>query len=158
MYMVFYGAPLCKRAPSRCYSDPHDYNHGFLNIVTMIITYRVTGWQRCIGCLKLKISFRKRATDFRALLQKMTLNAKASYVSTPPCIIIITYRVIITMHMVFLWQRHFISSFSLLFLLFSSSCRIRLNPKSYKITHWKRIGRDMSTSCWFRIEAFRYRN
>jgi len=44
-----------------------------------------TGWWRCIGCLKLQISFRKRAIDYRALLRKMTYHDKASYNSTPPC-------------------------------------------------------------------------
>jgi len=64
------------------------------NIVIMIITHRVRGWRRCIGCLQLQIFIRKRATNFRALFQNMTCNDKTSYVSTPPCIIIITYRVI----------------------------------------------------------------
>jgi len=44
-----------------------------------------TGWRRCIGCLELQISFRKRATNFRALLRKITSKDKASYDSTPPC-------------------------------------------------------------------------
>jgi len=44
-----------------------------------------TGWRRCIGCLKLQISFYKSATNFRALLRKMTYKDKVSYVSTPPC-------------------------------------------------------------------------
>ena len=45
----------------------------------------VTGWRRCIGCLKLQVIFRKRATNYRALLQKMTCEDKPSYDSTPPC-------------------------------------------------------------------------
>jgi len=36
-----------------------------------------TGWRRCIGCLKLQVSFRKRATDCRALSRKMTGRAAA---------------------------------------------------------------------------------
>ena len=44
-----------------------------------------TGWRRCIGCLKLHVSFRKRATSCRALLQKMTYEDKVSYASLPPC-------------------------------------------------------------------------
>ena len=44
-----------------------------------------TGWRRCIGCLKLQVSFRKRATNYGALLQKMTHKDKASYGSVPPC-------------------------------------------------------------------------
>ena len=43
-----------------------------------------TGQQRCTGCLNLQISFRKRATNCRALLRKMTSKDKASYDSTPP--------------------------------------------------------------------------
>ena len=38
-----------------------------------------TGWRRPIGCLKLQVMFRKRATNYRALLQKMTFKDKASY-------------------------------------------------------------------------------
>ena len=44
-----------------------------------------TGWRRCIGCLNSQVSFRKRATNHRALLQKMTYEDKASYDSTPTC-------------------------------------------------------------------------
>jgi len=46
---------------------------------------RNTGWRRPIGCLKLQVIFRKRATNYRALLRKMTYEAKASYASPPPC-------------------------------------------------------------------------
>ena len=45
----------------------------------------ITGWRRPIGCLKLQVIFRKRATNYRALLRKMTCKDKASYDSTPPC-------------------------------------------------------------------------
>jgi len=45
-----------------------------------------TGWWRLIGCLKMQVIFRKRATNCRALLRKMTYDDKASYDSTPPCI------------------------------------------------------------------------
>jgi len=34
--------------------------------------FTCTGRRRCIGCLRLQVSFRKRATNYRALLQKMT--------------------------------------------------------------------------------------
>ena len=44
------------------------------------------GWRRPIGCLKLQAIFRKRATNYRVLLQKMTYKDKASYESSPPCI------------------------------------------------------------------------
>jgi len=46
--------------------------------------YTHTGWRRLIGCLKLQVNFRKRATNYRALLWKMTYEDKASYDSTPP--------------------------------------------------------------------------
>jgi len=45
----------------------------------------VTGWRRCIGCLKLLISFHQRATNYGALLRKMTYTIKTSYRSSPPC-------------------------------------------------------------------------
>jgi len=45
----------------------------------------VTGWRRLIGCLKLQVIFRTRATNSTALLRKMTYDNKASYDSTPPC-------------------------------------------------------------------------
>ena len=45
-----------------------------------------TEWRRRIGCLKLQVSFRKRATNYRALLRKITSEEKASYHSTQPCI------------------------------------------------------------------------
>jgi len=40
---------------------------------------------RVAGCLKLQVIFRKRATDYKVLLRKMTYKDKASYNSTPPC-------------------------------------------------------------------------
>ena len=46
----------------------------------------VTGWRRRIGCLKLRVIFRKRATNYRALWLKMTYEDKAPYDSTAPCI------------------------------------------------------------------------
>ena len=44
-----------------------------------------TEWRRLIGCLKLQVILRKRATNYRALLRKMTYRDKASHDSTPPC-------------------------------------------------------------------------
>jgi len=44
-----------------------------------------TGRRIPIGCLKLQIIVRKRATNYRAPLQKMTYKDKASYGSSPPC-------------------------------------------------------------------------
>jgi len=46
-----------------------------------------TGWQRCIVCLQLQVSFAcKRANEYRALLWEMNYKDKTSYVSLPPCI------------------------------------------------------------------------
>ena len=45
---------------------------------------RCTGWRRPIGCLKLQVIFHKRATNYKALLRKMTYKDKAYYDSTPP--------------------------------------------------------------------------
>jgi len=44
-----------------------------------------TGWRKPTGCLKLYVSFRKRATNYRSLLREMTYRYKASYGSSPPC-------------------------------------------------------------------------
>jgi len=44
-----------------------------------------TGWRRPIRCLKLQVIYRKRATNYRALLRKMTCKNKASYGFWPPC-------------------------------------------------------------------------
>jgi len=44
-----------------------------------------TGWRRPIGRLNLQIIFRKRATNYWALLRKMTYKNKASYGSSLPC-------------------------------------------------------------------------
>jgi len=44
-----------------------------------------TGWARLIGCLQLRVIFCKRATNYRALLRKMTYKHKASYRCWPPC-------------------------------------------------------------------------
>ena len=44
-----------------------------------------TRWRRPIRCLKLQVVLRKRATNYRALLRKMTCKNKASYGSWPPC-------------------------------------------------------------------------
>jgi len=48
--------------------------------------YDAAGWRRPMGCYKLQVIFRKRATNYRALLRKMTCKDKASYGFSPPCI------------------------------------------------------------------------
>jgi len=45
-----------------------------------------TGWRRPKGCLESQVIFRKWATNYRALLRKMTYKDKVSYASSPPCI------------------------------------------------------------------------
>ena len=52
-----------------------------LNVVQLL------GWRRPIGCLQLQVIFGKRATNYTALLQKLTYEDKASYDSTPPCML-----------------------------------------------------------------------
>jgi len=54
-------------------------------------------WPRLIGCLKLQVIFRKRATNHRALLRKMTSEDKALYASTPLCMTypFVTWRIFI---------------------------------------------------------------
>ena len=46
--------------------------------------YFGTGWRRLMGCLNLHVIFRKRTTNYRALLRKMTCEDKAFYEFTPP--------------------------------------------------------------------------
>jgi len=53
----------------------------------------LTKWRRCTGCLRLQVTFRKRATNHRALLRKMTSNAKASCGSSPRCTCVCPLRV-----------------------------------------------------------------
>jgi len=51
-----------------------------------VVTRGCTGWRRPIGYLKLQVILGKRATNYRALLRKMTYKDKASYGSSAPCI------------------------------------------------------------------------
>ena len=44
-------------------------------------------WRRPIGCITLQVIFRKRATNYRALLWEMTCKDKGSHGSLPPCIV-----------------------------------------------------------------------
>jgi len=53
--------------------------------ITTLYVYTTTGWRRLIRCLKLQVIFRKRATNYRALLRTKTYKDKASYRSSPPC-------------------------------------------------------------------------
>jgi len=42
------------------------------HIRTLIVYHINTGWRRCVGRLNLQVSFRKRATDYRALLRSLS--------------------------------------------------------------------------------------
>ena len=55
--------------------------------VSSLLNFHDTGWRRLIGCLKSQVIVCKRATNYRALLQKMTYKDKASYESSPHCTI-----------------------------------------------------------------------
>jgi len=66
----------------------HTYIYIDTNMCQCIYIYTSTGWRRLIGSPKLQIIFHKRATKYRAILQKMTYKDKGSYESSPPC----TYR------------------------------------------------------------------
>ena len=63
----------------------HDMCHIHVTHIITFYVYDSTEWRRLIGCLKLQVIFRKRATNSRALLRKMTYEDKASCDSTPPC-------------------------------------------------------------------------
>ena len=52
--------------------------HNSLQRVAWTLHLKDKGWQRLIGCLKLQVIFRKRATNYRALLRKITYEDKAS--------------------------------------------------------------------------------
>jgi len=58
----------------------------YLNMYVILLYHIDTGWRRCIGCLKLRVSFRRRATNNRALLQKLTYEDKAFYGFSPLCV------------------------------------------------------------------------
>jgi len=65
------------------------YTWSYMPILTPYMIHKHvqsnTEWWWLIGCLKLQVIFRKRATNYRALLRKMTCQDKAPYHSTPPC-------------------------------------------------------------------------
>jgi len=56
--------------------------HNSFTCVTWLLR---TGWRRLIRSPKLQVIFRKRATNYRAVLWKVTYKDKASYESSPPC-------------------------------------------------------------------------
>ena len=61
-----------------------------LTLISTLIQFWIqrcygAGGRRLIGCLKLQVICRKRATNYRALLRKMTYEDKASCGSWLPC-------------------------------------------------------------------------
>ena len=64
----------------------HIRSNRVIRMILLVVCACNTGWRRPIGCLKLQVTFRNRATNYRALLQKMTYKDKASYGSWLPCI------------------------------------------------------------------------
>jgi len=52
---------------------------------------KYTGWRRPIRCHRWQVIFRKRATNYRALLREMNYKDKASYGSSPPCNVLIKF-------------------------------------------------------------------
>jgi len=86
------------RAAGRYANTTHKYKYSVhinisnVNWDSLHIGIKDTEWRRLIGCLKLQVILRKRATQYRALLRKMTYKHKASYDSTPLCMwIVIQY-------------------------------------------------------------------
>ena len=76
-YSVLQFVAVCCSASHRriaraiiCRQCRHHYSNGIL---------------QHIECLKLQVIFRKRATNYRALLQNLSYTDKALYDSTPPC-------------------------------------------------------------------------
>jgi len=58
-----------------------------IHTIVYYIHLYVTRWRRCIGYLKLQVSFRQKATNHRALWREMTYRDKAYYSSSPPSIL-----------------------------------------------------------------------
>jgi len=83
------------------YSQRHTIFYSLIYICICIYLYicdsqgHTTGWRRPIGCLKLQDSFRKRATNYRAVLREMTFKDKVSDGSSPHIICLsLTYSLI----------------------------------------------------------------
>jgi len=85
VYMYIYTYIIAKRLSSPCHLDHRSFGIHYCFPVFNHSARCATGWRRLIGCLKLQVVFRKRATNYRALLRKLTYEDKASYGSTPPC-------------------------------------------------------------------------
>jgi len=79
---------MCSWDMSRMFESvmSHIWSTRVILMILFVVCACNTGWRRPIGCLKLQVTFRNRATNYRALLRKMTYKDKASYGSWPPCI------------------------------------------------------------------------
>jgi len=80
----------CEKRPTYIKRDLHIWKETSMSSklassTTILSHCRTTGWRRLIGSPKLQIIFHKRATKYRALLQKMTYKDKGSYESSPSC-------------------------------------------------------------------------
>ena len=89
----FSSSPTCTYIP-RCivcmYICMCMYVRMYESMYMYVCTY-VRYYVRCKGCLKLQVSFCKRATNYRALLRKMTYKVQASYAFLPTCMHVCTY-------------------------------------------------------------------
>jgi len=75
-----------KLNPQRCLIQyAQDWSSRILHVPQIHETSCNTQWRKCIRCLQLLVSFRKRTTIYRAFVQKMTYEDKASYASSPTC-------------------------------------------------------------------------
>jgi len=81
----------CNTMNESCVLLMHDSlqytTHLYVCLTCEILHVWSIGWRRPIGCLRLQVISRKRATNYRALLRKMTYNDTAWCGSSPPCII-----------------------------------------------------------------------
>ena len=95
LFSIFYFFTLRKGSLSACCmcwcifsSGPVVYSSILICVFFHIEIWRhvaFTGLRSPIGCLKLQVMFRKRATNYRALLWKIIYKDKASHGSTSPC-------------------------------------------------------------------------
>jgi len=94
MHILVYPHPRCTRARALSPST-HTHTSGACTLACPA-PHTNTEWRRCIGRLKLQVSFCKRAINYGSLLRKMTCVGKASYGFSPPC----------TCHPAFLFNTH----------------------------------------------------
>jgi len=79
-----------------------------------------------IGSLKLQVIFRKRATNYTALLRKMTCEDKASYDSTPPCRVEGYYRLLLPNYYMFFatyFLEFLMCAFFFIIYIFGTQCQ-----------------------------------